>query len=719
MKAKLLLLLLLVTTSIVAQDKKEVKEFFWGAKDEFKKANTVPDKWKNESAVIIHKREHYNYHKFGANVTYTSAIRKRIKLQDQAAVTEFSQFSYKTKFYSNKAYGSGFWRRGTNFIGVKVVKPDGKEIEIDAEKESKEVNGEQKLAISNLEVGDIIDFYFYSIEPFKSVYDYSFDAVETPLGDVYPTMDLKITLETENDFFVNFNTYNGAPQLKQIPTKSSGERSYELAEKNIEKNEFPRWFYPLAEMPCYKFQVIFARSGKFEKLADGFLSESEKEIKKTVAKQDIYDYYNKKFVPNGNLDPIKDFLKGKTFASDEEKIREVYYFCRHEYYTRYLEAFIVNEAKLFYPFEYYGYNPIFFNSEESFINYFMYFLKKNEIDYDIIVATPRYNGSIDDLLIQGNVTKLIRVNTKNPVYLQYFSPYTSADQIDYTVENSKAYVLEVSKGKKVTDASTVMLPSSTYQENSYKTKTTLTLDNFTGFAVKRESSYLGHLKENEQKDKFNFYDYVYEDYKKYGTTQLLEYVKNKKKKEQYTNELNALVNKMKDNQKEAFEKSTEEEYEFDVDDYKFEIKSTGRYGKKSALETEETFTVKNNLIKKAGDKYLVEIGKMLTSQIEIDQKEKDRKNNIYMVYPRSFENEIILEIPAGYSVSGLEKLNKKVENETGGFTSSAEVKGNQLVIKTFKYYKNYYEANANWSKMIAFLDAAYQFTQEKVLLKKN
>lgn len=116
------------------------------------------------------------------------------------------------------------------------------------------------------------------------------------------------------------------------------------------------------------------------------------------------------------------------------------------------------------------------------------------------------------------------------MYLQYFSPYTSADQIDYTVENSKAYVLEVSKGKKVTDASTVVLPSSTYQENSYKTTTTLTLDNFTGFAVKRASSYLGHLKENEQSDKFNFYDYVYEDYKKYGTTQLLEYVKNKKKK---------------------------------------------------------------------------------------------------------------------------------------------------------------------------------------------
>ncbi|WNM19704.1 DUF3857 domain-containing protein [Flavobacterium capsici] len=717
MRTKLVLLFFFAIIGLSnAQDAKEAREFFWGAKDEFKKANSIPDKWKNESAVIIHKREHYNYHKFGKSVTYISGIRKRIMLLDQAAVTEFSQFSYKNKFYTNRAYGG---KKGTNYIGVKIIKPNGKEIEIDTEKEAKEVDGEKKLAIPNLEIGDIIDYYFYSVEPFKSVFDYTFEAVETPLGDVYPTMDLKITLDTENDFFINFNTYNDAPNLKEIPTKSSGERSYELTEKDIPKNEFPRWFYPLAEMPCYKFQVIFARSGKFEKLADGFLSEKERDIKKTVSKEDIFDYYNKKFVPFGDIDDIKDFLKGKTFASEDDKIREVYYFTRHQFYTRYIEAFVVNEAKMFYPFEYYGYDPIFFNTEVQFVNYFMQFLRKNDISYDVIVATPRYDGSIDDLLIQFNVKKLIRVNTKNPVYLEYFSPFSSADQFNYNIENSKAYVLEVSKGKRITDASTVQLPSSTYKENCVKTKTVMTLDDFTGFKVKKESSYLGHLKEGEQSDKLNFYDYVYEDYKKYGTKPLLDYVKNKKKNEQYTNEMNALINKMKDSQKEEFEKSLESELDFLVDDYTFKLNNTGRYGKKSAFEIEEDFAIKNNLIKKAGDKYLIELGKMLTSQIEIDQKEKDRKNNIYSIYPRSYENEIILNIPAGYSVSGLEKFNKKVENETGGFTSTAEVKGNQLIVKTYKHYKNYFEPNSNWNKMIDFLDAAYQFTQEKVLLKKN
>jgi hypothetical protein len=78
-----------------------------------------------------------------------------------------------------------------------------------------------------------------------------------------------------------------------------------------------------------------------------------------------------------------------------------------------------------------------------------------------------------------------------------------------------------------------------------------------------------------------------------------------------------------------------------------------------------------------------------------------------------------LDIPEGYTVSGLEKLNVKVENETGSFVSKAEIKDNKLVIVSTKNYINSYEPNANWKKMIAFLDAAYQFSQEKVLLKKN
>ena len=714
MKKLLLLLLLIATQNSFSQNKAEIKELFWGKSDPYNKVTSVPEKWKNESAVIIYKSENYDYHKFGSSVTYTSSIRKRIKLQDNAVVKEFSEFSFKDKFYSNKGY---YKRAGSNTVGIKIVKPDGKEIEIDVEKDAKEVDKEKKIAIANLEVGDIIDFYYHSVEPFKSTLEFGFEPVETPFRDIYPTMEFKLSFHTENDFFVNFNTYNGAPELKEILNKG-GKRDYELSATDIPKNEFPRWFYALNELPCYKFQVFFARSGKFEKRAEAFLSENENVVKKTVSKEDIFNYYNEKFRPYGDLGQIFKFIKGKTFSSDEEKVREVYYFTRHQYYTQYVEAFVANEANLFYPFALYD-NPIFFNTEEAFINHFMAFLKESKINYEIIVGTAKFNGSIEDLLIQKNVTVLLKVNTEKPLYLEFFTPFSSADQFNYLLENTKAYALQVSKGRRVVDSELITLPATTAKDNVSKTISTITLtDGMSDLKIKRNCSYSGHMKEDEQSEKLKFYDFVNEDYSKYGTEPLIDRVRNKKKQTQYRSEFDALIKKYKDNMTESAKKRLSEEFGFEIDDNTLEIKNTGRFGSKEPFVYDEEFTIQNNLIKKAGENYVLEIGKILTSQVELDKKDKERKANIYMPFPRTIDNEIILEIPAGYTVSGLDKLTKNVTSETGGFTSNASISGNKLIIKTSKFYNNYYESNANWQKMVQFLDVAYQFSQEKILLKK-
>ena len=712
---KIFIFCFFITASLQAQDNLKIQNLFWPKDDIHSKTIEVPSKWKNESAVIIYKFDFFDYHKFGKNVNYTSAKRMRVKLQDEAAVKEFSEFTFTERFISSKGWAT---RRGTNSIGIKVIKPNGKETILDVSKEAVSLDAEKKIAIPNLEIGDIVDYYLHSEEPFKSIIEVGFDPVETTLGDVYPIMDYKLSFQTENDFFVNFNTYNGAPKLKEIPTKSSGERIYELTASTIEKNDFPRWFYPLVELPCYKFQVFFARSGKFEERAAAFLSDKEKIVKSTVTKEDVFNYYDSKFLADGNVSQINAFLKGKTFKNDEEKIREVYYFTRHQYFTQYVEAFVAKEANIFYPFELYP-NAIFFNSEEQFIRYFMNFLKKSDISYDIIVGTARFDGDIEDLLIQKNVSILLRVNTKNPLFLEFFTPFTSADQFNYNLENTKAYLLEVSKGKKIIDAATITLPGSTKDDNINRTITQLSLqEDLASFKVSRDNSFFGHYKESQQSNLLNFYDYVYEDYKKYGNSSLMELVKNKNKRAQYTKEFNAIIAKSKENQKEGFTKATKEEYEIDIEEYSMEIKNTGRFGKNEPMQYSENFLIKDHFIKKAGNNIMVELGKFLTSQIETSKKEKERTNNIYMTFPRQIEQEIQFDIPAGYSVSGLEKFNKKVENETGGFISTAVQEGNKIVIKTTKYYTNYYEPNSNWKKMLDFLEVSYQFTQEKVLLKK-
>ena len=70
--------------------------------DEFN-VTAIPDKWKNESAVIIGMKEEYLFKrqvlrgKTTAGVNIKEYVHKRIKLQDKNAVEKFSTFYYPGK----------------------------------------------------------------------------------------------------------------------------------------------------------------------------------------------------------------------------------------------------------------------------------------------------------------------------------------------------------------------------------------------------------------------------------------------------------------------------------------------------------------------------------------------------------------------------------------------------------------------------------------------
>ncbi|MFT5846144.1 MAG: hypothetical protein ACJARX_000592 [Psychroserpens sp.] len=718
----ILTLILAFSISGFSQSKEELaaKDFFWGAKDTYKEASDIPEKWTNESAVIIYKNVNYDFHSFGKSVTYTNSIRKRIKLLDKAAVEEFSEFTFTKRFRSSK--GRFSWKRkGNTYVGVKVVKPDGKETEIDVENEAVEVDGETKLAISNLEVGDIIDYYYYKLEPFKSTYAFGFDPVETSLGEDYPIMDLKLYFETENDFFINFNSYNGAPDLKQIISEKRSIRRYELTESNIAKSEYTRWFYPLVESPSYKFQVYFARSGKFEDRALAFLPEDEDIIKTNVTKEEVLDLYDNRFKPDGDIGDVKDFFKKKTFDNDAHKVTAAFYYMRHYYLTRFVEGFFIKEAKITsYPFMVYGNNIVFIQNEKQFIRHFTEFLKREKIDYEIVVGQKRYDGSLEELLIEKNVNVMVKVNTAKPLYASYFGPHTTINEFPPLLENTDVYLLSASRNR-IDQVATGKLPPSTYQQNETKKDMTISLnDDFSEITLTSVNSFKGHEKSDQQYDRLLYSDYVNEDYKKYETESWIELVRRKKDKIKYAKELTALNEKLRTKQKERFEETAKGEYACDdIEDYTYSIDANGRFSLDSYFTFTESFKAKNALIKKAGPNYIMEIGKLIGGQIDLTEKERDRSANIYMTYPKSFNYQITLNIPDGYTVAGLDKLNKSVDNETGAFISTAKLEGNLLIINTSKQYKNYFEPNSNWDKMILFLDEANQFTNEKILLKKG
>jgi hypothetical protein len=90
-----------------------------------------------------------------------------------------------------------------------------------------------------------------------------------------------------------------------------------------------------------------------------------------------------------------------------------------------------------------------------------------------------------------------------------------------------------------------------------------------------------------------------------------------------------------------------------------------------------------------------------------------------MPFARSLQTDITLQIPEGYTVEGVNDLNKKVENETGYFIAQATTDGKTVIIKVRKSYNHAFEPAANWDKLLAFIDAANEWTNAKLLLKKK
>jgi hypothetical protein len=174
--------------------------------------------------------------------------------------------------------------------------------------------------------------------------------------------------------------------------------------------------------------------------------------------------------------------------------------------------------------------------------------------------------------------------------------------------------------------------------------------------------------------------------------------------------------------KENFEKRLKElvknDYDLTVDDAsELKILQAGRFDDTPEFKYEYVIKMKG-AVKKAGPNYLVDIGKLIEGQVQIMNEERERSYNIYQPNAHNFDYRVELEIPAGYTVQGLDKLNSQVDNETGGFKSTARMEGKTLIVETRKSYKSNYQKKEDWKKIVAFLDAAYNFTQNQILLKK-
>ena len=202
----------------------KVKEEVWGQDlPQFKNRN-VPAKYKNESAVILARYEEvivdqkrkfsfWAGNKMVKQINGTQIQRYLIQIKDKAALDKFSTFDFQTYNRSYSYFGRDDHR---TVLGVKVIKADGTERIIDSsdyqdvEEGKKGKDKRAKLAVPDLQIGDLIDYFFYDLDYIKEENMPPFVFV---FRSKYPTLDYQIHCAIDKKLCTQYRAMNGAPDF--------------------------------------------------------------------------------------------------------------------------------------------------------------------------------------------------------------------------------------------------------------------------------------------------------------------------------------------------------------------------------------------------------------------------------------------------------------------------------------------------------------------------
>ena len=677
-------------TDLCAQSseiEKKIKEDLWSnCPKEFKETN-VPERWKEESAVVLAFHREY-IGDFTTKVTGIAKVNRfyieklnyhyRIKLQDKAAVVEFSDLSFNSQVIKSNLFGRPSTYR---VIGIKVIKPDGTEKEVDmsqAVKADAASSKELKIPIPNLETGDIIDYFIAMRDESMKMPEFGDEYL---LELKYPIVSNTISFSLPHQFNFFYDSYNGAPSFtKEV---KNNDVIYTMKDGMRDKTPDLMWHFPYKSAPHFRYRITDLS-------------------KKPDIANEARDMLRISYNP-ADIGHMVDFMQGNFKKTKDQNliINELYFMMRNPIYM-----------KAYYNIEL-G-DPL--NAPVSPSLFFLLvdkYLTKYNISHNFIMAPSRDMAPLDALVNLGPCEFFIRINTNPVIYISRPTPFALPNEIPYMYEGSEATTSYGAENE---------LPVSTAEQNTtaVSLKVTLNPDDMGQLKIERNTLAKGHNKVSHQYLIFTNYDYMKAyDLPKYQVESsrliggiLKEFNKEKTK---YSQRLTQDYHE----RDERIKTELEGELEAKVVEYKnLNIKTIGMWDKAPDTEYSDEFTLEN-LTKKAGSNIIVELGKLIEKQTEVTEKQKVRARDINMAYSRSFSHEITFTVPEGYTVEGLDNLNKKSENETGGFVSLATLSGNIVTIKTRKYYtNNSYPASA-WSQLVPFLTAANEFYKSKILLKKS
>ncbi|PLX07538.1 MAG: hypothetical protein C0596_11475 [Marinilabiliales bacterium] len=397
----------------------------------------IPEKWKNESAVIICQEHVFSYLREKCYSYISESFRRRVKLQDKAAVELFSELYF---IKSDDIYN----------IRINIYKPDGSVIDVSID-DAVEVTQEvprifrygniktyqyNKLAVPNLEIGDILDYEISEKNADVNGSIYS-------LVSSYPIMNQSYVFTLDIGFLLKFNSYNGAPSLEY---NSNGKdcynreraivKTYRIDDYDREKIPDINWLNIYRSYPYIKFTIY---SPRVYKHLDFYVTNHEKRI--SVDEDINFDLLRRNYCAGlnvyGNLSYCIHEPSLLRMARKDELL------CDSE--IEKLE--LLNEMFRFFYFYHNEYtNDIHYGDVEP--NKFIYvwtfrsLLKYYKIDSEFVICIDKDMGSVKNVVYAYELYFGLKLNLDKEIYIFPFDLYSDFGDIPIELQGSEALIYE-------------------------------------------------------------------------------------------------------------------------------------------------------------------------------------------------------------------------------------------------------------------------------------
>lgn len=704
-----ILLVQLLTLSVNADEKadylklaQKVRQEVWSSTPADFQKRTVPDRYKNASAVILSYYRELStdyYRKATADLVLnlrltrqidcTDMERMLIQINDKKALKDYSEFTFKTK---SRKWTWGYHHKTQTVLGIRVIKKNGnvQEVSLDDYVDVKEGKNDkdlsQKIAVPGLEVGDCIDVF--SLDQIDTQ-EQQLDPFYFVLRQDEPVLYTKVHCVLDQSLATVYRTMNGAPDFTQTTDKDKNAVLDMVMDKPVDA-ESSIWYNPLELSPFIemyitptKAKVAVVEKAMRQKGVRGnpdvtpILQDDWKLLKSYVSKGG--------YSPAGLPSTYKSVFKSakKEGMSAEEKADRIYSF---EYVSR-------------------GASQRVFNTVANY-------LRKLGVEIEMGITTPFGALPVDKLINYNSTSWFFRLKGTDVYYFPGTYPKV-ASEIPYIYQGRKAYMQDSEEQ--------ITIPVSQAEDNKSVNDMVVKLDG-TKLDINRKVTYSGEQKMYGQ-------SLVSPDNTLFGSSQLEAYWRYLKydDKDPYS----CYTKKESAELKGAFNEYRKNA----IDPFKAEISSyhdgdpvqVGGYGvdcvgirRDSSNFVYHVDYVMDGMVKRAGNNYLLSVGKLIGSSLKLEGKDRERIDDVWRKMAFVDEWNIEIPLPQGYKVSAeaLKKIETSVANECGEFTVKATAGNESVKVYVRKCFAHRVEPVSNWSKLLALVDACSAFADKQMVIAK-